>query len=293
VNPGWRAVVQAIASAAGERPAAGPARTEHGAFDDRHHWPSAAGALFVKTAPASAAARFAAEAQGLRALAATGALRVPRVIGHGLAAGTAWLALEWLELGAPDARSDAALGQALAALHRHAADRFGFEHDNFVGATPQANGWLEDGSRFLIERRLGPQLALAREHGHARLAARGDELLAAVPALLEGHRPRPSLLHGDLWAGNRARLGDGTPVVFDPAAYYGDREAELAMTRLFGGFDAAFYRAYEAVFPLLPGAARREGLHTLYHVLNHANLFGGGYVGEAEALLARLIESAR
>lgn len=293
MNPRWRAVAEAIASAAGERPAPGPARTEHGAFDERHHWPSATRALFVKTAPAPAATRFAAEAEGLGALAAAGALRVPGVIGHGLAGGTAWLALEWLELEAPDARSDAALGQALAALHRHSAARFGFEHDNFVGATPQANGWLEDGARFLIERRLGVQLALAREHGHARLAGRGDELLAAIPALLEGHRPRPALLHGDLWAGNRARLEDGTPVVFDPAAYYGDREAELAMTRLFGGFDAAFYRAYEAAFPPAPGAARREGLHRLYHLLNHANLFGGGYVGEAEALLAGLIAAAR
>lgn len=288
----WRAVADAIATAltGGADPA--PARSERGAFDDRHCWTTAAGPVFVKTATVAAAPRFAAEALGLAALAGTGTVRVPRVLGHGIAGETAWLALEWLELEPADARSDAALGTALAALHRHTADRFGFAHDNFIGATPQPNGWLEDGVRFLIERRLGFQLTLARQHGLSTLAARGAELLAAVPALLEGHRPAPALLHGDLWAGNRARLRGGTPVLFDPAAHFGDREAELAMTRLFGGFDPAFYRAYHAAYPAAPGAERRAGLHRLYHVLNHANLFGGGYVAEAQSLIDGLIAAA-
>jgi len=220
-------------------------------------------------------------------------VRVPAVLGHGLAGADAWLALEWLELQAPSARAETELGAQLAALHRCRSDRFGFATDNFVGATPQANGWRGDWVEFLIERRLRPQLALAAHHGHAgRLQERGGRLLEVVAQFYADYRPLPSLLHGDLWGGNRAMLADGTPVLFDAAPYFGDREADLAMTRLFGRFAAGFYAEYEAAWPLEPGAAARSGLHGLYHVLNHLNLFGGGYRAQAQALIDQLLAAA-
>ncbi len=150
------------------------------------------------------------------------------------------------------------------------------------------------GPAFWRDRRLAFQLDRAAENGHGgRLQERGRRLLERVPAFFAGYVPVPSLLHGDLWTGNRAMLADGTPVVFDPAVYYGDREADLAMTRLFGGFGRRFYGAYEAEWPLDAGAASRCDLYNLYHVLNHLNLFGGGYRALAESTIDRLLAADR
>lgn len=235
------------------------------------------GLLFLKLNTPDHLAGLVAEARGLEALAAAGAVRVPAVIAHGLAGGKACLLLEWLDLQTPTPGSAAALGRALARMHRNSADRFGFPSNNFIGSTPQPNGWMKDWVDFFRRRRLGYQLELAVQNGFGFLSGDGDRLLGALDALLAGHRPVPSLLHGDLWGGNWGCLPGGEPVIFDPAAHYGDRECDLAMTRLFGGFGQAFYEAYEAEWPLPPGARRRCELYQLYHVLNHANLFGGGY----------------
>ena len=245
---------------------------------------------FVKRLPVAERWRLEAEVDGLARLAATGAIRVPRVLGEGANETEAWLELEWFELHPADAASDAGMGAALARLHAATAQAFGLERDNAIGATPQPNApsgrWLE----FWRERRLRFQFELAARNGYGgRLQDRGCRLLEALPALLEGHRPQPSLLHGDLWAGNRAMLADGTPVVFDPAVYYGDREADLAMTRLFGGFGPDFYAAYERAWPLAAGASARRDLYNLYHVLNHLNLFGGGYRTQAERMIEHLL----
>jgi len=169
----------------------------------------------------------------------------------------------------------------LAALHRRQAARFGWARDNTIGATPQANGWCESWTMFWRERRLAPQLALAARNGY-----RID--VPPVWRLLEGHEPAPSLLHGDLWSGNAGFLPDGAPVLFDPAVYYGDREADLAMTELFGGFPGEFYCAYNAAWPLASGYQQRKPLYNLYHLLNHLNLFGGGYLTQVRAALRLL-----
>jgi fructosamine-3-kinase len=247
---------------------------------------------FVKTAPAADAGRLDAEADGLAALAGAEAVRVPRVLAAGTAGGLAWLAVEWLALVAPTPASEARLGEALAGLHRVRAARFGWHRDNFIGATPQANAETDDWVTFLRERRLRPQLGLVRANGHGRLADLGERLLESLPVFYASYRPAASLLHGDLWGGNHGALAGGEPVVFDPATYHGDREADLAMTRLFGGFGPRFYAAYQASWPLDAAAGYRRDLHNLYHVLNHANLFGGGYAAQAESMIGSLLAEA-
>jgi len=243
---------------------------------------------FVKRAAPQA--RLAAEADGLAALRVTETVRVPGTI----ALDHDTLALEWLELRPLDGRSGAALGAALAALHRAPAGaRFGWHADNYIGATPQENAWCASWPAFFRERRLRPQLELAGRQGYRGALQRdGERLLARVDALLARHAPAPSLLHGDLWGGNAGALPDGTPVVFDPAVYVGDREADLAMTELFGGFPESFHAAYRATWPLPEGYALRRELYNLYHLLNHLNLFGTGYLNRCERALSRLLGSA-
>jgi protein-ribulosamine 3-kinase len=232
---------------------------------------------FLKTNSTEHSDAFAAEADGLAALRSAG-LRAPEPLAHGVAGEEAYLLLEYLEL---RGKGDfAALGRMLATAHRKPGPRFGWARDNYIGSTPQKNRWCDDWVEFWRERRLGPQFELAR--------SKGFELgKVALGAVLEGHRPQPSLLHGDLWSGNAGFTADG-PVVFDPAVYYGDREADLAMTELFGGFPREFYKAYNEVFPLPDGYERRKHLYNLYHLLNHLNLFGGGYLGQVKATLRLL-----
>jgi len=247
---------------------------------------------FVKTHDASRLAMLEAEAEGLRELARTAAIRVPAPVTCASAGDCAFLALEWLDFGGGG--RDAALGTALAQLHRTTAEAYGWPRDNTIGTTPQANGRTTDWAAFFRDRRIAPQLALAARHGHGDpLQRAGEKLLAAIPLLLAGHAPAASLLHGDLWSGNAARLASGEPVIFDPAVYFGDREADFAMTELFGGFDAAFHAAYRAAWPIDAGYPVRRTLYNLYHVLNHLNLFGGGYGVRALAMIGRLLAEAR
>ncbi len=186
--------------------------------------------------------------------------------------------MERLELGG---RADwPAMGRMLAALHRKTSDRFGWIRDNWIGLSPHKNGWREDWAVFFIEKRLVPQAEQAGKNGFS-------VELPDVKTLLEGHNPEPSLLHGDLWSGNAGFTAEG-PVIFDPAVYYGDREADLAMTELFGGFPDEFYAAYEEAYPLAAGYQTRKHLYNLYHLLNHLNLFGGGYLGQVKSTLRLL-----
>ena len=246
---------------------------------------------FVKVNDAGRADLFAAEADGLQAL-EPGPLRVPHVISRGATGEQSFLALEWLNLSAGAPRDYAKLGEQLARLHTLAGPHHGWRRDNYIGSTPQLNAADASWPRFFGSARLAPQLALAGRNGHAALCAKGEKLLQALPKLFGAHAPQPSLLHGDLWGGNAAFLGDGTPVIFDPAVYYGDRETDVAMTELFGGFPEDFYAAYRAHAPLDPGYRVRKTLYQLYHVLNHANLFGGGYAAQAEKMMERLSTEA-
>lgn len=264
-----------------------------GCINECFRWQTASGPVFLKRCCRDRRWLLEAEQDGLNRLRVADAIRVPEVLGAGVAGDEAFLALEWLDLRPADDASDARLGAVLARLHGIHGPYFGLECDNAIGATRQPNGRSENWPGFWRERRLGFQFELAVRNGYAgRLQDRGRRLLEKVDAYFTEYRPLPSLLHGDLWSGNRAMLANGTPVVFDPAIYYGDPEADIAMTRLFGGFGPAFYAAYAAVRQPDAGAATRRDLYNLYHVLNHLNLFGDSYRAQAEAMIDRLLAAA-
>ncbi len=237
--------------------------------------------FFVKLNRSAPTDMFAREAEGLDALAVADGPRVPAAY----LAGDNFLLLEDLKPAAPQPGYWEAFGQRLAALHNHIGDRYGFEHNNYCGSTPQPNTWCEDGYHFFSEHRLRFQAQLAFQRGLLqrddlqrieRICERLPELIPAQPA---------SLIHGDLWSGNAIAGPQGEPAIIDPAAHYGWAEAELGMTTLFGGFPHKFYDTYVEARPLTPGWRQRLPLYNLYHLLNHVNLFGGGYLSQARRVL--------
>jgi fructosamine-3-kinase len=240
--------------------------------------------VFVKQAAALPDDAFAAEAAGLRALAACGELRIPQVV----AVDPKALVLEWVDTARPGSGFMARFGRAFAALHRITGDAYGFDCDNYLGRTPQPNPSRGgDWSSYFFEERIAYQLRLAERHGYADDALRRAvaELENRIDDLLAGSEEPPTLLHGDLWGGNYLADAQQRPVLIDPAVYYGHREADLAMTRLFGGFTHEFYAAYEEAFPLSPGERRRRPLYESWHLLNHLNLFGSSYYSQSLAAL--------
>ncbi len=252
--------------------------------------------FFVKSMAGSQADPLDAEADGLRRLtdAAAGAgsqaIRIPAV--HGLVDvdRQRFLVLDWLDLMGLSAAGAARLGRQLACLHRDArAAAFGLERDNWIGATPQTNTPTKDWTAFFFDHRLGALIDRLVDSGVAFPSDTVDRLREAWTSRFADYRPVPSLLHGDLWSGNAAMLADGTPVVYDPAVHFGDRECDLAMAALFAGFGREFFDAYEATWPLEPGWERRREFYQLYHVLNHALLFGGGYLSDARRRIERLL----
>ena len=252
--------------------------------------------LFAKTNAAAQQPLLQAELEGLRALAAWAQppLQLPQPLALTSLEGQALLVLSWLEL-EPGGGSNGGwrqLGEGLARLHRASAGGnggrgYGLEQNNFIGLSPQANGWSSDWAGFFRSRRLEPQLAWAASAGQALQGA--DRLLACLPQWLNGHGAVPVLVHGDLWSGNAGLLPGGAGALFDPACHWADREVDLAMAQLFGGFPAAFFAGYEAHWPLPPGAAERCRIYNLYHLLNHANLFGGSYWQQAQRSLNSIL----
>ncbi|MBE9123124.1 fructosamine kinase family protein [Tychonema sp. LEGE 07199] len=261
---------------------------------------------FAKINQASQVAMFEAETLGLQQMAETQTIRVPQPICWGTEGNSAYIVLEWLDLrggGGEIAWSE--MGRKLAQMHKYippnppgpkggeegdfavVGGRFGWDVDNTIGSTPQINQWTADWAEFWAEHRIGYQLKLANRRGGN--FSRGERLLAAIPKLLEGYKPQPSLVHGDLWGGNASVTATGEPVIFDPAAYWGDREVDVAMSELFGGFSAAFYRGYNEVWLLDSGYEKRKMLYNLYHVLNHFNLFGGGYESQANQMINKIL----
>jgi len=241
---------------------------------------------FVKVNQASQVTMFEAEALGLQQILQTATIRVPKPICWGKAGNSGYLVLEWLEMGGGNTKSWEEMGRKLAAMHLATSSQgFGWDMNNTIGSTPQINTWTANWAKFYAKHRLGYQFQLARQRG-------GDfpqeKLLAAIPELLT-HQPQPSLVHGDLWGGNAGCTVSGESVIFDPATYFGDREVDIAMTELFGGFPEGFYRGYNEVWRLDEGYDRRKTLYNLYHVLNHFNLFGGGYASQANRMISQIL----
>jgi len=243
---------------------------------------------FVKLNQADSLPMFEAEVEGLHELMLAEAIKVPVPVCHGTASDQAFLVLEDLSLGGSGSMAE--FGRQLAQMHRYTQVRFGWQRDNTIGSTLQINEPVSDWVSFWREQRLGFQLQLAEKNGAGRaLIDRGVKLLDSFERLFSDYQPVASVLHGDLWSGNYAFTQAGEAVIFDPAVYYGDREADIAMTELFGGFSPAFYDAYEEAWPLDTGYAVRKTLYNLYHILNHFNLFGGGYAAQAEGMIERLL----
>jgi fructosamine-3-kinase len=245
-------------------------------------------AYFVKINQASRLSMFAAEAFGLKQMAATHTIRLPEPICWGISDNYSYLVLEWLEFAQGNSLSWEKMGQKLALMHQTPGNqRFGWNENNTIGSTPQINTWTDNWADFFAQHRIGYQLQLAQKRGGS--FPERTEVLLAVLKCLKDHYPQPSLVHGDLWSGNVGVTKDGEPVILDPATYYGDREVDIAMTELFGGFPAAFYRGYNEVFPLEEGYQQRKTLYNLYHILNHFNLFGGGYGTQANQMLRQIL----
>ena len=243
---------------------------------------------FIKFNRADRLDMFQAESAGLSELAAAGAVRTPLPVCTGVIGKQAFIVMEYLPMGG---KSDVALlGEQLAEQHQYTAERFGWKMQNTIGATPQLNVWMDDWIDFYAEQRIGYQLQLAARHGAgAHLIDYGLRLVEHIGDFFGSYTPAPSLLHGDLWSGNYGMLQNGQPVIFDPAVYYGDREADIAMTELFGGFGQRFYDAYNAAWRLDMGYRKRRDLYNLYHILNHYNLFGGSYATQAEGMIHNLL----
>jgi fructosamine-3-kinase len=243
-------------------------------------------AYFVKLNQASKSTLFETEALALQELTDARSIRVPHPVCWGTESAQSYIVLEWIEFGrAPHWTK---MGQQLAMLHRTASQQgFGWGHDNVIGETPQPNPRIQNWAEFFAKYRIKHQLTLAARRG--RSFAQADALLDQIFQVLAAHRPQSSLVHGDLWSGNAGFDSAGTPVIFDPASYYGDREVDLAMTELFGGFPQEFYQAYQAAWPLDSGYRRRKVIYNLYHVLNHFNLFGGSYASQAEQMMNQII----
>lgn len=284
-NEWWREFLRDIGLPADCRPvpaAGGSIASSWRLEADERRW-------FLKLMPPGEA--LTAEADGLRALCEARALRVPRVQGEGCHAGHDWLLLEWLELEAPAGAAWRRLGKGLAALHGQAREGFGWHRDNFIGSTAQPNRWQSDWTVFFREQRLGHQIRLARGAGLDGAALEVlESLMESLDVLIPGG-VEPSLLHGDLWSGNIAAVGD-EPVIFDPAVYCGHSEADLAMMELFGAPPPDFWAAYQAHRAIDSGYEVRRDLYNLYHLLNHYNLFGGGYGARAGQVARRLLAEA-
>jgi len=289
--PDWTIIDQHISTATGQAFASqGIHAVGGGCINSAYALSDGKRRFFVKLNQASRLDMFAAEAEGLNDILRSHSIHAPAPVCHGIAADEAYLVLEYLPL---DGRGSAEqLGRELAQMHHCQRKQFGWRRDNTIGATPQINTEEMDWVRFWQQHRLGHQLRLAARNG-GHLGPPAEQLLAHVGDFFTDYQPRPSLLHGDLWSGNYAFTESGRPVIFDPAVYYGDRETDLAMTELFGGFPPTFYAAYKEAWPLDPGYATRKTLYNLYHILNHFNLFGGGYLAQARRMIAQLLSEVR
>jgi protein-ribulosamine 3-kinase len=232
---------------------------------------------------------FEAEAKGLKILAEPNIIDIPRVINTGECGGLQYIIMTYVDQRAPSSEYWKIFGEQLARLHHTTTTKFGLDHNNYIGSLPQANNFHSSWIDFFIQRRLVPQIDLAVKSGAigTSMGKKFTDLFNVLPSLIV--EEKPALLHGDLWSGNLMINEDGLPSLIDPAVYYGSREADLAMTQLFGGFNSTFIDAYHQTFPLSGGFEERIDLYNLYPLLVHVNLFGGSYVNQVQSILKRYV----
>lgn len=241
----------------------------------------------IKINEHSPADMFIKEAHGLQELQKANAIKVPDVI----LCDEGFILLEFISIGTKQKNFFKEFGRKFALLHKFTADEFGFYEDNYIGSTPQMNindeNTKKNWTSFYFNKRLLYQFKLAEQNGYADSSLRDAFIKIGnkIESILGGSEEKPSLLHGDLWSGNYMADENGEACLIDPAVYYGNREADLAMTKLFGGFSQLFYDSYNESFPLQEGWKYRENIYMLYHVLNHLNIFGSGYYGHALSLM--------
>ena len=248
------------------------------------------GYYFIKIGSLSDLPLLISEKIGLETLAVAGVIKVPKVIFVGETSTCSFLICEYFDLKKDNLFSGEILGKQLALLHQNSNEFFGLSENNWIGLSPQKNHWHENWISFFKKYRLQPQLTWAFERGYrSRLEEKAERLMEALPLFFDQYKPKPSLLHGDLWSGNWGTINKTTPVVFDPAIYYGDREADLAMTKLFGGFPQVFYDAYNYQWALDYGFKVRQNLYNLYHLLNHLTLFGEAYLSQTIDVFEQLL----
>ncbi len=249
---------------------------------------------FIKINSPALEEMFVIEAESLKQIEQSNSIRVPRVLAYGSNPEFSYLVLEYIPLKSPLNQKE--LGKQLAQMHQatnpleQESNQFGWRKNNYIGSTPQSNQYHKQWISFWKNERLLYQLNLARNKGYSTKAYdAGLKLAESLALFFTDYHPKPSLLHGDLWGGNCASDMDDNPVIYDPAVYYGDRETDIAMTELFGGFSADFYSTYNDCYALDSGYKTRKNLYNLYHILNHYNLFGGGYARQAEKMTKQLL----
>jgi len=289
----WPAISQHISAATGEsfniekqRDVAGGCINQTTKLSDGQR------SFFVKTNHISHGDMFEVEALALEEMASSNTVKVPQPVCYGDNGSHCYLVLEYLHMNG--SANQAEFAQQFAAMHKTTQDQFGWHRNNTIGSTLQINQPHDNWIEFWRTRRLGFQLELAASNGYTgELQKLGERLMADFPVLFADYHPQPSMLHGDLWGGNFSALEDGSGVIYDPAFYYGDREADLAMTYLFGGFAPSFYAAYNETWPLDKGFAVRKTFYNLYHIINHTNLFGGGYHGQAISMIEQILSEIK
>ena len=280
----WTQISQAISKATAKQFEVAETRSVSGGCINQGYRVSGNGLkYFVKLNQASQVEMFAAEALGLKQMYETQTITVPQPICWGTTGNSSYIVLQWLNLASGTNDSWAEMGRQLAAMHRQGTNNsFGFEVNNTIGSTPQINSWMDNWAKFFAEQRIGYQLKLAQRNGGNFPDT--NKIINAVRDKLANRQPEASI--AELAEGIAF---DGAPVIFDPATYYGDRETDLAMTELFGGFPSAFYHGYNEAWQLDRGYQQRKSIYNLYHVLNHFNLFGGGYGNQAARIIKQIM----
>jgi len=242
---------------------------------------------FVKIKDKSHFNHFESEAYALDQIRSLKQVTCPEVIATGTTLDKSFIVLSYIPFSQATSESWYHLGAQLAMMHKSSSHgQFGWQHDNYIGDTLQPNNWRSNWKTFFAEQRVAWQLQLLSEKSIK--LGNIDHITDICHDALNHHEVKPSLVHGDLWLGNLG-FTDSSSVIYDPACYYGDREVDIAMTELFGQLPYDFYLGYQNIFPLDEGYEQRKLIYNFYHILNHANLFGGVYIDQSRALLSRIL----